>query len=52
VDDHAAQVLARQQVVVALVDLLERLALRDDLVELEVTRLVQAEQVGHLEDRV
>ena len=36
VDDHAADVLAGQQVVVTLVDLLERVALGDDLVELEM----------------
>ena len=36
-EDHAADVLAREQVVIALVDLLERVSARDYLVELEVT---------------
>jgi hypothetical protein len=36
VHEHAADVLAGQQVVVTVVDLLERVAVRDDLVELEV----------------
>ena len=36
VNDHAADVLAREQVTVAVVDLLERVPLSDDLVELEV----------------
>ena len=36
VDDHAAHVLAGDQVAIAVVDLLERVALGDDLVDLEV----------------
>jgi hypothetical protein len=36
VQDHGADVLASQQVAVALVDLLQAVARGDDLVELEV----------------
>src|SRR5271169_468952 len=46
VDDHAAHVLAGQQVVVALVDLVQGVRPGDDLVELEVAGLVQPEDLG------
>src|SRR5215470_3595637 len=45
VDDHSADVLAVEQVGVTLVDLIERVALGDQLVELEPARLVHAEQL-------
>src|SRR3954470_11968224 len=45
VDDHSADVLAVEQVLVALVDLIERVALGDQLVELEAAGLVHAEQL-------
>src|SRR3954451_1824975 len=45
VDDHSADVLAVEQVGVALVDLIERVALGDQLVELEAAGLVHAEQL-------
>src|SRR5205807_9246101 len=52
VDDHPTDVLTREQVVVALVDVLEAVARGDDLVELEVARAIQVEQARHLVDRV
>src|SRR5690348_11119264 len=52
VDHHAADVLARQQVVVALVDLFQLVRLGDDLVQLEVAGLVQAEDLGDVGGRV
>src|ERR1039457_632092 len=45
VDDDAADVLAREQVLVALVDLVQGVGPGDDLVELEVARLVQPEDL-------
>src|SRR6266480_4072257 len=52
VDHGAADVLAGQQVVVALVDLVQGVGLGDDLVELEVACLVQAEDLGDVGGRV
>src|SRR3984957_6497609 len=52
VDDDAAHVLAGQQVVVALVDLIQGVGPGDDLVELEVAGLVQAEDLGDVGGRV
>src|ERR1700730_3177036 len=52
VDDHAAHVLAGQQVFVALVDLVQGVRPGDDLVELEVAGLVQAEDLGDVGGRV
>src|SRR6201986_2642075 len=52
VDHDAADVLAGHQVVVALVDLVQGVGLGDDLVELEVAGLVQAEDLGDVGGRV
>src|SRR5690349_20144203 len=52
VDHDAADVLAGHQVVVALVDLFQRVGPGDDLVELEVAGLVQAEDLGNVGGRV
>src|SRR5689334_10278924 len=52
VDDHSTDVLAVEQVLVALVDLIERVALGDQLVELEAAGLVHAEQLRDVVDRV
>src|ERR1700678_3017015 len=52
VDDDAADVLAVEQVVVALVDLVEGVGPGDDLVQLEVARLVEAEDLGDVGGRV
>src|SRR6185437_6926805 len=52
VNDDAADVLAGHQVVVALVDLFQRVGPGDDLVELEVAGLVQAEDLGNVGGRV
>src|SRR6266568_736006 len=52
VDDDAAHVLAGQQVVVALVDLVQGVGTGDDLVELEVAGLVQPEDLGDVGGRV
>src|ERR1700733_1360879 len=49
VDDHAADVLAVEHVLVALVDLIERVAGGDQLVELELARLVEADQLGDVD---
>src|SRR5205814_10159989 len=46
VDDDAPDVLAGQQVVVALVDLVELVLLGDELVELDLARLVEVEHLG------
>src|SRR5215469_18783126 len=46
VPDHPADVLAVQQVLVTLVDLVERVGGGDELVELEVARLVQLDHAG------
>src|SRR5439155_17418958 len=51
VNDDAADVLAGHQVVVALVDLFQRVGPGDDLVELEVAGLVQAEDLGNVGGR-
>src|SRR5437879_2698400 len=52
VDHDAPDVLAVEQVVVALVDLFELVGTRDDLVELEVAGLVQPEDPGDVHGRV
>src|SRR6266568_8629848 len=52
VDDDAAHVLAGQQVLVALVDLVQGVGPGDDLVELEVAGLVQPEDLGDVGGRV
>src|SRR5271166_4162045 len=52
VDDDAADVFAGQQVVVALVDLVQGVRPGDDLVELEVAGLVQPEDLGDVGGRV
>src|SRR2546429_240316 len=52
VDDHAPDVLAVQQVLVALVDLVQRVLLRDELVQLDVPGLVQVQQALDVVDRV
>src|SRR5690349_4694081 len=52
VDHDAADVLAGHQVVIALVDLVQGVGLGDDLVELEVAGLVQAEDLGNVGGRV
>src|ERR1700759_5301544 len=52
VDHDAADVLAGQQVVVALVDLFKLVGPGDDLVELEVAGLVQPEDLGDVGGRV
>jgi hypothetical protein len=44
--DHSADQLAVVQVLVALVNLVERVAAGDELIELELAGLVQAEQPG------
>src|SRR3984885_1364338 len=49
VDDHAADVLAVEHVLVALVDLIERVAGGDQLVQLELARLVEADQLGDVD---
>src|SRR5215469_9868401 len=50
-DDDAADVLAVEHVLVALVDLVKPVPARDQLVELEVTRLVQADEQRHVHER-
>src|SRR6266566_2570016 len=52
VNDDAADVLAGHQVVIALVDLFQLVRPGDDLVELEVAGLVQAEDLGNVGGRV
>src|SRR6266852_2632133 len=52
VDDDAAHVLAGQQVLVALVDLVQGVGAGDDLVELEVAGLVKTEDLGDVGGRV
>src|SRR3954451_5128716 len=52
VDDHASDVLAVEHVLEALADVVERVALRDQLVELELARLVEADQVADVVHRV
>src|SRR6516225_1519702 len=52
VHDYAAHVLAVHQVVVALVHLVERVRPGDDLVELDVSGLVEAEDLGDVGGRV
>src|SRR5690242_12492905 len=52
VDYDAADVLAGQQVVVALVDFFQRVGPGDDLVELEVAGLVQPEDLGDVGGRI
>src|SRR5215472_12411296 len=45
VDDHAADVLAVAQILVGLVDLVKRVLAGDQLVQFELARLVQVEQL-------
>ena len=52
VHDDAAHVLAGEQVVVALVDLVQRVGAGDDLVELEVAGLVEPEDLRDVGGRV
>src|SRR5580658_1621378 len=52
VDHDAAHVLAGQQVLVALVDLVQGVGPGDDLVELDVPGLVQAQDLGDVGSRV
>src|SRR5579863_5694163 len=52
VDDDAADVLAGQQVVVPLVDLVQGVGPGDDLVQLEVAGLVQPEELRDVVGRV
>src|ERR1700678_1950382 len=52
VDDDAANVLAGQEILVALVDLVQGVGPGDDLVELEVARLVQPEDLRDVVGRV
>src|SRR5215470_3931924 len=49
VDDHAADVLAVEHVLVALVDLVQLVPASDQLVQLELARLVQADQERHVD---
>ena len=49
VDDHAADVLAVEHVLVALVDLVELVAAGDQLVQLELARLVEADELRHVD---
>src|SRR5262245_56250480 len=48
-DNHAAGTDPRLQLLVAVVDLVELDALRDQLVELDATLLVEAQVVGHVD---
>src|SRR6516165_5271568 len=48
VDDHAADVLAVEHVLIALVDLVELVAAGDQLVQLEIARLVEADEERHV----
>src|SRR6516165_1937346 len=52
IPDHPADVLAVQQILVALVDLVERVGGGDELVELEVARLVELDHAGDVVERV
>src|SRR5580658_8677436 len=52
VDDDAADVLAREEILVALVDLVQGVSAGDDLVQLEVAGLVQAEDLRDVVGRV
>src|SRR5207237_6353071 len=52
VQDHAADVLPVQQVLVALVDLLELVAPGDQLIQLEVARPVDVQEPGDGGERV
>src|ERR1700691_4735010 len=52
VDHDAAYVLAGQQVLIALVDLIQGVGPGDDLVELEVAGLIQAKDLGDVGGRV
>src|SRR6185437_8801522 len=49
VDDHAADVLAVEHVLVALVDLIQLVPAGDQLVELELARLVEADELRHVD---
>src|SRR5215469_17936702 len=51
VDDDAADVLAVVHVLVALVDLVELVPAGDQLIELELARLVKADEHGHVDQR-
>src|SRR5215467_2288216 len=51
VDDDAADVLAVVHVLVALVDLIELVPAGDQLIELELARLVEADEHGHVNQR-
>src|ERR1700730_2712630 len=48
VDDHAADVVAVEHVLVALVNLIERVAAGDQLVQLELACLVEADELRHV----
>src|ERR1700730_15288015 len=48
VDDHAADVLAVEHVLVALVNLIERVAAGDQLVQLELACLVEGDELRHV----
>src|SRR5690242_19737855 len=48
VDDHAADVLAVEHVLVALVDLVQLVAAGDQLIQLELARLVEADEERHV----
>src|SRR5215472_8958187 len=52
VDDHAADVLAVEHVLIALVDLVELVAAGDQLIKLEFARLVEADEERHVGQRV
>src|SRR5580658_653967 len=52
VDDDAADVLAGQQILVTLVDLVQGVGAGDDLIQLEVAGLVQAEDLRDVVGRV
>src|SRR5215467_2253077 len=52
VHDHAPDVLAVQQVAVALVDLVQAVPAGDQLLDLEVARAVQGQHLGDVVQRV
>src|SRR3954469_6596835 len=52
VNEHSPDVLAVEQVLIALVDLVQRVALGDQLVQLELARLVEPEQLRDVVHRV
>src|SRR3954467_3428561 len=52
VDDHASDVLAVEHVLEALVDVVQGVGVRDQLVELELAGLVEADEVANVVHRV